>query len=218
MVSNAFDEIAAEWNAYRRVPSSSLPFFLKFLKKDSIALDLGCGNGRNLVEIAQRCLFAYGIDLSQKMLAFAEKNIRDRRLDKKVKLVVADACSVPLPDEAADALFCMAVAHHIETKEGRKRLFKEIFRLLRLGGKAFISVWNKYQKRFENIGDDARIKWRMKNGKVVERFYHFFEDSELKELADSTGFSIKELFYEKDGKRFPREKAENLCMIVEKSR
>ena len=57
----------------------------------------------------------------------------------------------------------------------------------------------------------------MKNGKVVNRFVHFFEKEEIERIALASGFRIVELFYERKGETtIEKNGSQNLCFVLKK--
>lgn len=76
--ADKWDGVAGQFNELR-VPDWDDDLFLKTIKdlpvwnKDSHILDLGCGAGRYAVAVADRCGYVTGIDISPKMIEYAEK-------------------------------------------------------------------------------------------------------------------------------------------------
>jgi ubiquinone/menaquinone biosynthesis C-methylase UbiE len=68
-------------------------------------LEVGCGTGHWLDELAPRVAFACGLDRSRGMLDRAGGGHRGR-------LVQGDACALPFRAAAVDALFCVNALHH----------------------------------------------------------------------------------------------------------
>jgi ubiquinone/menaquinone biosynthesis C-methylase UbiE len=218
----AFDLIAREWDKHRTTPSPILPYFLEMIPAKGVSLDAGCGNGRNLVEIARKSSFTYGVDSSAEMLKHAEKRVQEAGVASRVKLFNANVSDMPIETGSIDSAFYLAVLHHLRTASAREKAFKEMHRVLRLTGAAFLTVWNKHQPKFsellQNGKNDCFVAWKLGDGKVVKRFYHFFDETELRELAEKTGFRSVEFFCEKkQGKLHSKEGANNLCMILRKS-
>jgi len=219
-VKQAFDEIAGEWAEYRSAPTPILAHFISLMPQGAVALDAGCGNARNSVEIAAKAGSVFAVDFSKKMLERAAGLVKEKGLEDKIRLVEGDVRELPLKDASVDSAFYVAVLHHLETAEDRRAAFAEMSRVLKPGGKAFVAVWNGRQKRFSKIqGPDAYITWKKKDGTAVERFHHFFEAKELGELAEAAGLAVERVFYEKGGVKVGPTKAreaQNVCAILAK--
>ena len=94
------------------------------------ALEVGCGTGHWLREMAGRASLMAGIDPSAAMLARAKERSGTRRL--------ARACAERLPwrDASFDRIFCVNALHHFADRE---QFFVEAHRVLRPGG-ALMSI------------------------------------------------------------------------------
>lgn len=210
-----FDSIAGEWNEYRKNPSPILFHFLKQAPEEGIFLDLGCGNARNLVEIAKKSRHSIGVDSSKQMLSNALTNLRQKNLLNKTRLIKASITSLPFENNYFDSIFCLAVLHHLRTDSQRLNALREANRVLKARGLAFFTVWNGLQKKFDSLSSkNALIKWRTKDGREVRRFYHFFSEEEIRFLARKTGFEVRELFFEKNGEKTSSREGKNLCFTL----
>ena len=64
---------------------------------EASVLELGCGTGRVLMQLAPRCAFIHGIDRSESMLAICRQKLHDARLlPSKVTISAGDICDVQL--------------------------------------------------------------------------------------------------------------------------
>ena len=105
----------------------------EYCYKDDLILDLGCGNGR-LAEVLD-CNYI-GIDTSPKMI----ENARKRYPNKE--FIVSKPLSFPFPDNHFNKVFCLAVLHHIPSKQLRQEFLKEMSRVLKPGGDLILTVWD----------------------------------------------------------------------------
>ncbi len=215
---NPFEQVASEWREYRPNPSSELVFFLPLTPKGAVVLDAGCAHGRNHAKLLEKASVLYGIDLSPKLISYAKQNAKAKHLEEKTEFFTGSITDLPLPDSSIDCVYCLAVYHHLKSARERKKALKEFARVLKKGGRVFLSVWNRYQKRFEKLGakNSAMVPWTTKQGKVVQRYYHFFQKEELQELADKCGFKVEKMFFEKGGRTHSKEGAANSCAVLRK--
>ena len=114
---------------------------LKYLKKDTNVLDVGCGNAI-LAQIAyvNRYEVNYtGIDIRESMLEVADK----RKLKKKPRLIQMDICKdkIPLKDNWADILTCFEVVEHIP-ESSLDFVLSELQRCVKPKGKVLLSTPN----------------------------------------------------------------------------
>jgi len=80
------------------------------------------------------------------MLRFARKY--SRKFSFPVNLVLADAGHLPFAEGVFDWAILVATYHHIKGQRERQAALEELKRVLKPGGEAFITVWNRWQPRF----------------------------------------------------------------------
>lgn len=182
-----WDGIAEQWHHFRQKPFSDIVVEIENMTKnfrDGKILEIGCGNCRNLLDFAKADFDCYGIDFSSEMLKYAKEYCKKHKI--KVKLKKARAEKLPFKKEYFDYILCIATLHHLNKKEQEKSV-KEMNRVLKHGGLAFITVWNKFplslfvKEKYEN--------WTRK-GKPHHRYYYLFTVWELKKLIRKYGFKI----------------------------
>ena len=128
---------------------------------------------------------------------------------------MADFCYLPYPDETFDWAISVAAYHHIKGEEERLKALHELRRVLKPGGEAFVTVWNRWQPRFWFRGKEVAVPWRMK-GKTLYRYYHLFAYHELEKLAKEAGFEILKS-YPESTYRFPvKFFSRNICLLIRK--
>jgi len=201
-----YEAIAEGFSGTRRSPWTEVLRLLGDVSGKSI-LDVGCGNGRHMIELAKRASTVVGIDLSKKLIKIARSKIKRLGLAHRAMLVVGDALFLPFRRAGFDVVACIAVIHHIPTKGLRRKAVNEMAGVVRSGGLCVVTAWYRWQRRmllnvvkgavmkltgltFE-FGD-AYVPWRSK-GKVYKRFYHLFTLREMKNLLSTGDLEIKEL-------------------------
>jgi len=85
--------------------------------------------------------------------------------------------------------------------------------VLKPGGEAFITVWNRWQPRFWFRGKEIAVPWRTRD-KVLYRYYYLFSYCELERLVKKAGFEVVKSFPERRY-RFPiKFFSRNICLLV----
>ncbi len=118
-------------NLVRRLQASVIMRMLSLTSEDRV-LDVGCGGGHFVLEMAKKCRVCVGLDLivldSVHSVAQVQKN---------TSFLVADARCIPIPDAAFDKLLLSSVLQMIP---GDSQVLQECARTLHPGGKLVLSV------------------------------------------------------------------------------
>jgi len=174
-----WDLIAPNWNNFRQKPLKEL---YKLNWKKGKILDLGCGNARNLLPFKH--LECYALDFSKKMLLEAKKFSKKHNF--KVKLIHGNLENIPFKASSFNYILSLASLHHLQDHE---QGIKEIHRVLKNNGEAYITVWNKLQPKFLFRKERTLIPWNQKS-QTLMRYYHFIGYFKLKNLLKKYNFTI----------------------------
>lgn len=129
------------------------------------ALELGCGDGRDAVDIIKRTETYTGIDYSTGLIGIAKKVL------PTADFRVVDIQNFDYPAHAYDVIFAFASILHLD-KESVKQLFSDASRSLKIGGIFYIST--KYSRGY-------RKEW--KEDDHGKRLFFYYTPKMLAELA-----------------------------------
>ena len=176
---------------------------------DSV-LDLGCGNGgvaRHLAQRGHQGVY-YGFDSSSALIEIAQQDCPHPQAQFFVADLAEREWYKRFP-ESFDQIFAFSVLHHIPGEELRIQILNQVHRRLSADGKFTVSNWNfpeskRLQKRIlpwstidfdqdDVDSGDALLDWR-RDGYGL-RYVHHFNENELGQLAQATGFRVCDTFY-----------------------
>lgn len=139
-----YNEISRIYDSVREEQIEIINCFLEGadISENTAILDIGCGTG-NYTNLIHRITKSrvYGMDMSEGMLEKAkEKN-------KNINFIIGSAEDIPLQDSHFDFVYMTDVIHHVPNIE---KMFCEIYRILKKGGKVCIATqsYNQIDLRY----------------------------------------------------------------------
>jgi SAM-dependent methyltransferase len=174
-VKEVYNAIANHFNNSRNRVWGSVRSFLDSLSVGSRVLEVGCGNGKNM--LYRRDLEFSGTDISERQV----------QICKGKGLVANLGCMTKLDfeDGLFDNIICIATYHHLDNDKDRTAALSEMYRCLKIDGRLLLTVWAMEQggdSSFHFIQRNTMVPWKSKDdGKTYMRYYHIYREGELQE-------------------------------------
>jgi len=191
--------------------------YLNKLKQGQRILDIGCGNGK-LVSGLPKGVEYVGTDFSKTLLE--EAKLLYPQYDFRFGDVLDPEHWIKLQE--FEAIFCVAVLHHIPEKEQQLFVLSEAKKHLKKNGFLYLTVWNLWQEKFAQYHLDS-TELKKKDDKWVEipynkewkRFCVAFDIQTLTDLLTEAGYDVEELFYaDRTGKKADIVTGQNLVVVA----
>ena len=208
------------FSATRHRVQSGVRRILETLNGNENILDLGCGNGwfaRELGERKHRGSYL-GVDFSLPLLRDAESLpsfVSAQDEDFSAKFMQVDITKLSafkyqlLVNGTWSLITAFAALHHIPSREIRLDILNAVYLLLKPNGLFIHSNWQflnskKLTSRIQDWSkaglssddvdqNDYLLDWR--SGGEGLRYVHHYDENELQELANTSGFQVKNIFY-----------------------
>jgi len=213
-----YDRMVEKFSQTRKHFWKELEFINNYAASGNRILDYGCGNGRLLELFSAKTIDYIGLDISGKMVNMA-KGMHSDPMVKFRKITSFD--SLTFPGNYFNAVYSIAVFHHLPSKALRQKVARELYRVTAPGGFIIVTVWNLWpastrgdrsstrggQKKYlKNIlinwankiifkstldWNDCWIDFKDNKGNLFNRYHHAFRKNELKRLFLDAGFALE---------------------------
>ncbi len=163
--------------------------------QDLNVLDIGCGWGSSTFHLSKFAKKITSIDISPIAVKGAKKNISLNKVNNS-EILEMDAEKLEFKDSYFDYLFSWGVIHH---SSNPKKVYEEIFKVLKPGAKGSIMVYNKSSLRYWLMGIYhlyfrgmifKGYNWSNVTKKFTDGYYHkHYIPNKLKKEFLSIGYS-----------------------------
>lgn len=159
------------------------PHSIASFNNGEIVLDLGSGAGFDSL-IAAREVGEYGkvigVDMTPEMIEKANDNARKANI-KNVEFLYGQIENLPLPDESVDVVISNCV---VNLSEDKQKVYDEVFRVLRVGGRLAISDILTRRPLPKKIREDAQLIAGCVGGAITSsELYQILEKARFSEIS-----------------------------------
>ncbi|PRR78611.1 Cyclopropane-fatty-acyl-phospholipid synthase [Clostridium liquoris] len=179
---------------FKNSPDENLiSYFNRGLLKQGKALDIGCGNGRNSLYLAQKGFKVYGVDFSKTSIEWAKQMANEKSLE--ISFLCQSVFDFKDEPESFDFIYDAGCFHHIKPHK-RNQYLNTILKYLKQDGYFAMACFNL--KGGANISDydvyrDCSMhgglgfsKYKLKT--ILEPYFEIIEFREMKESSDESVF------------------------------
>ncbi len=148
------------------------------LSQNSLILDVGSGRGIFAKKLAQLGYRVIGIDFEKNIVQKANSEIKNWKLEGKLKFVEANVLDIPFTDSSFDGICDFNLLENLYAQDWHKYA-QEIHRVLKKGGFYLnVSLSKEMQNFFEFNPKNSESGDFQKYGV----HYHFFKKEEIQEI------------------------------------
>jgi SAM-dependent methyltransferase len=171
------------WISSRVMPLVAGPAYqlmateLELVPEDDL-LEVACGSGPFLARHASHVRYVAGLDLSELQVALGRRRLADRIAAGTAEIVCGDAVALPWKDGRFSAVVCNSIVGFHEPE----RALAEMYRVLRPGGRAVVTMNARVPEGTPSRLDDYDC-WE-------------WNESDARRLMEDAGFTDVAVFYD----------------------
>lgn len=184
-VQNTYSHIYEHFSNTRHYVWPCVKSFLNSKNSNELGLEIGCGNGKNLLYNKQ--LTIIGVDLSQELLNLIPNTINTLR---------SDCCTLPFKENTFDYSLSIACFHHLSNNIRRNTALIEMIRVLKSKGNGCITVWSvENQDKYKFTPGDNFVSWNKK----YQRYYYVYNKSMIYQYLENVKdlINVENIYNEK---------------------
>ncbi|MDT8719643.1 methyltransferase domain-containing protein [Clostridium sp. 19966] len=152
---------------------------------EDVILDLGCGTGKQIIQLSQNIKLAIGVDISDGMISQAKENAA-REEAHNVELYIGTFeepnLNVDLKEKGVTKIICNYALHHLTTIYKQKAIEKMInicgdsLQSIVIGDLMFFENPDNYKEEFSSVGYGSEVDFPSS----IEELVNCFSNSDFK--------------------------------------
>lgn len=177
--------------SFQKLFEQEKEYLRKNIQKSDKVLDVGCGDGRNILSIVDITRDIIGLDIDPKAIEDTRNNLKEY---PEIKYILGSATKLPFEDGTFDVVvFSMTLVNLDNEKE---RALTEMKRVLKDGGKLLLSVYSEkaLDERMKMYKQAGAPILNETNGKVVfgipGLISEQFSIDDVREMVEPIGLMI----------------------------
>src|SRR3989338_2416812 len=177
------------------------PWFITYLKKSDVVLDLGCGNGQNAIKASRIVNRVVSCDIDKELLNIAEEEAKLKKINNIKFEIVNLEERLKYRNNSFSSIIFLDVLEHLKNRD---EILSGIKRVLRPQGLLFLGVpnsqtsWKKLQRSVGicsfsdpdhkiEFSEEQIIALLKKHGFSIKHFGYGYFDTPLRGLFDVIG-------------------------------
>jgi len=178
---------------YKRLFEQEKKYLENNVKSDSRVLDIGCGDGRNILSIVEKVQSVVGIDIDPKAI---EDAIRRLHQYKNVQIILGSAFDLPCDEYQYDVVILSMT--FVNFSNHKNKSLTEMKRVLKPGGKIVMSVYSEHAMNerlnmYKKIGvpvQEVLVKEVIFDKSVGANTSEQFSIQDIESMAKSVGLKM----------------------------
>lgn len=166
---------------------------------NDVILDLGCGNGKQIIELSKDVKLAIGVDISDGMIKQAKENIENTKV-QNVELYIGTFeepnLNVDLQKKCVTKIISNYALHHLTTTYKQKSIEKiinlcgESLQSIIIGDLMFFENPEYYCEEFSLVGYGPEVDFPSSVEELINCFSNFDFTVEIQKLHPLVGVLI----------------------------
>ncbi|MEE3332617.1 MAG: methyltransferase domain-containing protein [Myxococcota bacterium] len=195
------------------------------LAEHQVALEIGPGLGQFSPIIARRVKHLYALEVVEGQAQFASRRCGQESVLNTTFACGGDVCRLPYPDASVDVIVLNLVFEWCSTRNqnesaevGQRRLLDEMNRVLRPGGKLYLTTKNRFALRYL-LGKPDEHSFGIRFGNALPRWLHrlalrlkgharpaglLHSHDKLQSMFSEAGFADTQSYWTAPEMRYPR--------------